>query len=73
MNAANGFMQMFGSMLERVAPGAGSMIPSDITSLAPGQAAALPGQAPAVPGSPAVPGPAPAVPGAPVAPGQSVA
>ena len=53
--AANSFLQTFSSILERVAPGAGAMVPSDVNSLAPAATPAAPGAA-----APA-PAPAPAV------------
>jgi len=60
VNAANSFLQALNGMLNRVVPGVGSMMPSDVNSLTP------PG-APA-PGAPAAGAPAPGTPPAPGAP-----
>ncbi|MBS9533620.1 hypothetical protein KIH27_08485 [Mycobacterium sp. M1] len=51
VNAANSFLQVLNGMLNRVVPGAGSLMPSDVSALTPPAAGA--------PGAP-LPAPAPA-------------
>lgn len=63
VNAANSFLQMFNSMLDRVVPGASSMMPSDVSSLTPPADASAPG----------APGPAPAPGAVAPQPGQTLA
>lgn len=81
VNAANSFLQAISGMLNRVVPGAGSIMPSDVSSLtSPGgiAGAGVPGVG--VPGAAGVPGvgvpgaavPSAAVPGA-VAPAPATA
>lgn len=64
VNAANSFLQALNGMLNRVVPGVGSIMPSDVSSLTP-PAAGVPG-APGVgtppPGTPPAAVPAPLVP-----------
>ncbi|SNV85717.1 Uncharacterised protein [Mycolicibacter terrae] len=64
VNAANSFLQALNGMLNRVVPGVGSIMPSDVSSLTP-PAAGVPG-APALGTPPAFGAPAAAAPAAPV-------
>ncbi|WP_131813805.1 hypothetical protein [Mycolicibacter kumamotonensis] len=64
VNAANSFLQALNGMLNRVVPGVGSIMPSDVSSLTP-PTAAVPG-APALGTPPAFGAPAAAAPAAPV-------
>ena len=50
VNAANSFLQVLNGMLNKVVPGVGSIMPSDVSSLTP-PTGAVPG---AVPGAPAL-------------------
>jgi hypothetical protein len=56
VNAANSFLQALNGMLNRVVPGVGSIMPSDVSSLTP-PGAGVPGapalETPSVPGAPA--------------------
>jgi hypothetical protein len=56
VNAANSFLQALNGMLNRVVPGVGSIMPSDVSSLTP-PGAGVPGapalETPPVPGAPA--------------------
>lgn len=56
VNAANSFLQALNGMLNRVVPGVGSIMPSDVSSLTP-PGAAVPGapalETPPAPGAPA--------------------
>lgn len=60
VNAANSFLQALNGMLNRVVPGVGSIMPSDVSSLTP-PGAAVPG-APGAPVPPAAEAPAAPVP-----------
>lgn len=57
VNAANSFLQALNGMLNRVVPGVGSIMPSDVSSLTPPTAPAL--ETPPVPGAPVGAAPAP--------------
>ncbi|MEO6794327.1 MAG: hypothetical protein ABI253_06155 [Mycobacterium sp.] len=57
VNAANSFLQALNGMLNRVVPGVGSIMPTDVSSLTPPGAPAL--ETPPVPGAPAGTAPAP--------------
>ncbi|MEB3032178.1 hypothetical protein [[Mycobacterium] nativiensis] len=62
VNAANSFLQALNGMLNRVVPGVGSIMPSDVSSLTP-PAATVPGapalETPPLPAAPAAGAPAP--------------